>query len=262
MRLAGGAGAPASLFPRGVLAEIVPAGSVIIRIHRQAHSPLWFGPQPGTPPRHRFDAPPETLPPAGPAIGIDGTGVDAPRPQLSADHITADADLLGDVGKRPALTAQRHDRRHLVVEQHHALRRLGSGELAAVRRPARVVGDIGALCHGQLGALLGTHLGALAGLGLGLRVGRRLGSCCPWCPPARCRRLASGAVARGRARRARHALRAAVARERSDTVPAEPEALRRLAKRGLRRPTPGPDRARAEARRRHRAGGHPGRRGS
>jgi hypothetical protein len=57
MRLAGGAGALASLFPRGVLAEIVPAGSVIIRIHRQAHSPLWFGPQPGTPPRHRFDAP-------------------------------------------------------------------------------------------------------------------------------------------------------------------------------------------------------------
>ena len=55
--MAGGAAAPAALFPRGVLAEIVPAGSVIIRIHHQAHSPLWFGPQPGTPPQHRFDAP-------------------------------------------------------------------------------------------------------------------------------------------------------------------------------------------------------------
>jgi hypothetical protein len=49
-----------------------------------------------------------------------------------------------------------------------------------------------------------------------------------------------------------------VERERSDTVPAEPEALRRLAKRGLRRPSPGPDRAGAEASRRHWAGGHPG----
>ncbi len=55
--MAGGAGAPTSLFPRGVLAEIVPAGSVIIRMHHQAHSPLWFGPRPGTPPQHRFDAP-------------------------------------------------------------------------------------------------------------------------------------------------------------------------------------------------------------
>ena len=55
--MAGSAGAPEALFPRGVLAEVVPAGSVIVRVHRQAHGPLWFGPKPGVPPQHRFDAP-------------------------------------------------------------------------------------------------------------------------------------------------------------------------------------------------------------
>jgi RES domain len=47
----------AGRFPRGVLAETLPAGSVLIRVHHQARSPLWFGPKPGIPPQHRFDAP-------------------------------------------------------------------------------------------------------------------------------------------------------------------------------------------------------------
>ena len=49
---------------------------------------------------------------------------------------------------------------------------------------------------------------------------------CPRRSPAPCRRCPSGAVAQGRARRERQALRTAVVREQSDTVPAEPQALR------------------------------------
>ncbi|MFI5250490.1 MAG: RES family NAD+ phosphorylase [Gemmatimonadales bacterium] len=44
-------------FPRGVLAEIIPEGTIIVRVHHEARGPLWFGPQPGIPPQQRFDAP-------------------------------------------------------------------------------------------------------------------------------------------------------------------------------------------------------------
>jgi hypothetical protein len=63
----------------------------------------------------------------------------------------------------------------------------------------------------SLGALFNAHRAALAAWGS--RLG--CGSCRPRCSPAGCRRHASGAVAQGRARRARHALRTAVVRERA-----------------------------------------------
>jgi hypothetical protein len=40
-----------------MLADVIPAGSVLVRVHHRAHSPLWFGPNLGFPPQHRFDAP-------------------------------------------------------------------------------------------------------------------------------------------------------------------------------------------------------------
>jgi hypothetical protein len=51
-----GAAARGVRFPRGMLAETLPAGSVLVRVHHQAHRPVWFGPRPGLPPQHRFDA--------------------------------------------------------------------------------------------------------------------------------------------------------------------------------------------------------------
>jgi hypothetical protein len=41
----------------GMLAESIPAGTVLVRVHHHTHSPLWFGPRPGALPQHRFDAP-------------------------------------------------------------------------------------------------------------------------------------------------------------------------------------------------------------
>src|SRR3984957_17502073 len=181
------------------------------------------GDQAGAPGGWLVEAPPETPPPAGPAIGFDMAGGDPARPQLAPDHLAADPDLLGDIGKGPPLPAQRDDRRDFVVEQRHASGLLCRGQLAAVLRPAWVMGDIGALCQRQFGTLLRAHRAALAAWGLDRSVGHGPGSCCPRCSPAGCRRLASGAVARGRARRARHALRTAVVRERSDPVASEPE---------------------------------------
>ena len=49
--------AGAALFPRGMRAEVLPAGSVLVRVHHLAHDAVWFGPRPGLPPQHRFDAP-------------------------------------------------------------------------------------------------------------------------------------------------------------------------------------------------------------
>lgn len=46
-----------TLFPRGLLAEVLPVGSVMVRVHHLAQSAVWFGPRPGGPPQHRFDAP-------------------------------------------------------------------------------------------------------------------------------------------------------------------------------------------------------------
>ena len=39
-----------------MLAEVIPPGTIVVRVHHEAHSPLWFGPQPGIAPQHRFDA--------------------------------------------------------------------------------------------------------------------------------------------------------------------------------------------------------------
>lgn len=55
MSQAGGVGA--RLFPRGMLAEVLPEGSVLVRVHHLAHGAVWFGPTPGVPPQHRFNAP-------------------------------------------------------------------------------------------------------------------------------------------------------------------------------------------------------------
>ena len=46
----------AELFPRGLLAEVLPAGSVVVRVHHLAHDAVWFGPRSGVPPQYRFDA--------------------------------------------------------------------------------------------------------------------------------------------------------------------------------------------------------------
>ena len=60
--------------------------------------------------------------------------------------------------------------------------------------------------------------------------------------PTLCRLSLSGAVCWGWARSERRALRTAVVRERSDTVPSEPPGASPSAKRGLERATPSPDR--------------------
>src|ERR1700722_4896795 len=117
------------------------------------------------------EAPPETLPPAGTAIGFDMAGIDPSGPQLAPDHVAADPDLLGDIGKGPPLPAQRDDRRDFVVEQRHAPGLLGGGQFTAVLRPAWVMVDIGALCQRQFGTLFRAHRGALAAWGLDRGVG-------------------------------------------------------------------------------------------
>lgn len=55
--MVGGTGTPTAQFPRGVLAEIIPVGTIIVRMHHESRGPLWFGPRLGIPPQHRFDAP-------------------------------------------------------------------------------------------------------------------------------------------------------------------------------------------------------------
>ena len=55
--MVGGTGTPTAQFPRGVLAEIIPVGTIIVRMHHESRGPLWFGPRPGISPQHRFDAP-------------------------------------------------------------------------------------------------------------------------------------------------------------------------------------------------------------
>lgn len=49
--------AATATFPEGVLVARLEAGTDIVRIHDKALGPVWFGPKPGTPPAHRFDAP-------------------------------------------------------------------------------------------------------------------------------------------------------------------------------------------------------------
>src|ERR1700729_1352429 len=147
--------------------------------------PAW-GHQAGGPGGWSVEAPPETPPPAGPAIGFDMAG--ALCPQFAPDHLTADPDLLSDIGKGPPLSAQRDDRRDFVVEQRHAPGLLGRGQLTAVLRPAWVMGDIGTLCQRQLGALVRAHRATLAAWGFDRGAGDGSGSCCPRCSPASGRR--------------------------------------------------------------------------
>jgi hypothetical protein len=44
-------------FGNGPKFEILPVGATIVRIHHKDYGAIWFGPEPGEPPRYRFDAP-------------------------------------------------------------------------------------------------------------------------------------------------------------------------------------------------------------
>ena len=43
------------VLPKRIPVAVIPAGSILWRVHRRAHHPLWFGPAPA--PTSRFDAP-------------------------------------------------------------------------------------------------------------------------------------------------------------------------------------------------------------
>jgi hypothetical protein len=43
--------------PKRVRAVVLAEGSILWRVHRREHGPLWFGPAAGSPPAGRFDAP-------------------------------------------------------------------------------------------------------------------------------------------------------------------------------------------------------------
>jgi len=45
------------VFASGLLADGIPAGLGLVRVHRLEQGAIWFGPAPGTPPQYRFDAP-------------------------------------------------------------------------------------------------------------------------------------------------------------------------------------------------------------
>src|SRR5271166_6531869 len=134
-----------------------------------------------------IEAAPEAPTPARSPIGFDRRGPNAERSQLAADQVSADADLLRDIRKRAALLAHRHNRCDLVLEQRHPPYLLGRRQLAAVFQPARVAGNVGALCDRQFRALLRAHRLARASLGLHLDVGHHGLSRCPSRSPAPCR---------------------------------------------------------------------------
>lgn len=48
---------PADLADHPLPIEVVPAGTILHRIHQTLHGPIWFGPGAGQPPVHRFDDP-------------------------------------------------------------------------------------------------------------------------------------------------------------------------------------------------------------
>jgi hypothetical protein len=50
-------GPATAAFPDGYLAIRLENGTPLVRIHRQVHGPVWFGPALGAPPGSRFDAP-------------------------------------------------------------------------------------------------------------------------------------------------------------------------------------------------------------
>ncbi len=47
---------PPDLATRELPLSVLPAGSLLARIHRSEHGPVFFGPGPGRPPTHRFDS--------------------------------------------------------------------------------------------------------------------------------------------------------------------------------------------------------------
>src|SRR5271165_4593731 len=131
-----------------------------------------------------IEAAPEAPTPARPPVAFDRRGRNAERSQLAADQVAADADLLRDIRKRAALLAHRHNRCDLVLEQRHPPCLLGRRQLAAVFQPARVAGSPSGCRASRALSLPESVAGPM---------------------PA----LPSGAVARGRARRERRALRTA-----------------------------------------------------
>jgi hypothetical protein len=48
---------PTSRFPSGLLAVELHAGDIVVRVHHRARPVIFFGPQAGTLPQQRFDAP-------------------------------------------------------------------------------------------------------------------------------------------------------------------------------------------------------------
>ena len=48
---------PTDLADRALPIEVVPAGTILQRIHQTSHGPIWFGPEAGQPPVNRFDDP-------------------------------------------------------------------------------------------------------------------------------------------------------------------------------------------------------------
>jgi hypothetical protein len=68
-----------------------------------------------------------------------------PRARSSRPITSRQTLISSAIAKGPPLPAQRDDCRDFVVEQHHAPGLLSRGQLAAVFRQARVMGDIGAL---------------------------------------------------------------------------------------------------------------------
>lgn len=48
---------PADLADHPLPTEVAPAGTILHRIHKTLHGPIWFGPGADQPPAHRFDDP-------------------------------------------------------------------------------------------------------------------------------------------------------------------------------------------------------------
>jgi hypothetical protein len=92
-----------------------------------------------------MEATPETMVPARAPTRFDAGGDYPRRRQLVTDHVTAHADFLRDVGKRATFPAHLNNRRDLVFPQLYATHFLRRGQLAAMFRPTRVVGDTGPL---------------------------------------------------------------------------------------------------------------------
>jgi len=49
--------APTSRFQSGLRSTILETGEIIVRVHRKLQGAVFFGPEPGSSPQNRFDAP-------------------------------------------------------------------------------------------------------------------------------------------------------------------------------------------------------------